>query len=215
MSGASEIPDAWPPPDADKHSNPVKGTVVPLFPLPNLFLFPGTLMPLHIFEPRYTRMVEDCLDGPGRIAVGAVLESHHQDLQGAPPFFPTAGLGEIAKHERLPDGRFLIVLAGLARVRIREVQSTQPYRQVEAVLLREVPPSKAESVLLAKKLRAALVARAPELVQLPEGMPVGHLADLLILRLGLLQRQAEDLYARLDVADRATRALIEHARTSV
>ena len=35
------------------------GVVVPLFPLPNLFLFPGTLMPLHIFEPRYRQMIED------------------------------------------------------------------------------------------------------------------------------------------------------------
>ncbi len=213
MSGESAVPDAWPP-EAEETSKPTRGVIVPLFPLPNLFLFPGTLMPLHIFEPRYTRMVEDCLDGPGRIAVGAVLESHHKELQGSPPVFPTAGLGEIAKHERLPDGRFLIVLAGLARVRIQEVNSATPYRQVEAVLLRELPPTKAESALLATKLRAALVERAPELVQLPEGMPVGHLADLLILRLGLMQAQAEALYGCLDVADRATRALIAHARTS-
>ena len=42
---------------------------VPLFPLPNVFLFPGQVLPLHIFEPRYRKMIADVLDGPGRIAV--------------------------------------------------------------------------------------------------------------------------------------------------
>ncbi len=214
MSVPSEIPDAWPPEPAPSDAGEPHGLIVPLFPLPNLFLFPGTVMPLHIFEPRYKQMIEDCLDGPGRIAVAAIAQSHHTELDGAPPFFPIAGLGEITKHERLPDGRFLIELAGLTRVRIREIESRRLYRRVQAGVLREIPPGKKESAMLAKKLRQALLTRAPELPGLPEELPVGHLADLLILCLGLNQSRAEDLYARLDVADRATRALIEHARTS-
>jgi hypothetical protein len=213
MNPESSIPDAWPPEEPAPPAIGGGGLVVPLFPLPNLFLYPGTLMPLHIFEPRYRQMVEDCLDGPGRIAVGAVLQSHHDQLEGAPPVFPVAGLGEIAKHERLPDGRFLIVLVGLARAGIREVASGRSYRRVEAHPLREVPPSKREDPLLRQKLREALLARAPELAtKLSEHLPVGHLADLLILRMSLPQTNVEDLYARLDVADRATRALVEHAR---
>ena len=53
------IPDAWPPAE-----NSGDAVVVPMFPLPGLFLFPRQLLPLHIHEPRYRRMIEDGLDGP-------------------------------------------------------------------------------------------------------------------------------------------------------
>ena len=56
------VPDAWPPEGGDAST-----TLVPMFPLPNAFLLPGTIIQLDVFEPRYTRMIEDCLDGPGRI----------------------------------------------------------------------------------------------------------------------------------------------------
>src|SRR4029450_1163194 len=94
-----------------------KGAVTPLFPLPNVFLFPGTRMPLHVFEPRYRQMVLDLLDTRGRIVMGTVLESHMHELAAAPPVLPIAGLGEIFHHERLPDGRLYIWLAGVAAAR--------------------------------------------------------------------------------------------------
>ena len=42
---------------------------IPVFPLPEVVFFPGTVLPLHVFEPRYRRMVADCLAGDGRLAV--------------------------------------------------------------------------------------------------------------------------------------------------
>ena len=50
--------------------------VAPLFPLPNVFLFPGCVMPLHVFEPRYRQMVEDLLDGPGQVVMGTLEQDH-------------------------------------------------------------------------------------------------------------------------------------------
>src|SRR6185436_16317400 len=93
-----------------EQSDDARQRIVPLFPLPNVFLYPGCVMPLHIFEPRYRQMIEDQLDGPGQIVMGTVPSEHAADLDGAPPVRPIAGLGEIFRHERLPDGRFLIWL---------------------------------------------------------------------------------------------------------
>jgi Lon protease-like protein len=186
-----------------------------MFPLPNVFLLPGTIMPLHVFEPRYRQMVEECLDGPGRIVIASVLEGHHDELDGAPPVHHIAGLGEIWRHERLPQGRFLIWLAGLTRVLIREVPSDKPYRRVEAQPLIEIPPSKCDDARLREDVKQAVLARTPEALNLPDTIPLGHLVDLLLLKLCLPQPCMERLYSELRVGDRARHALEEHARRPV
>src|SRR6185436_5860025 len=84
--------------------------LAPMFPLQDVYLFPGTFIPLHIFEPRYRQMVEDSLDGPGRIVIASPLEDETQAPDAQPSVHPIAGLGEIARHERLEDGRFMIWL---------------------------------------------------------------------------------------------------------
>ncbi len=84
---------------------------LPLFPLPSTVFFPHTLLPLHVFEPRYRQMTQHVLDGHGYMAV--VLNTE----QGAAP---VAGLGRLVHHERLPDGRFHILLQGIARVALDE-----------------------------------------------------------------------------------------------
>jgi Lon protease-like protein len=189
-----------------------------MFPLPNVFLLPGTIMPLHVFEPRYKEMVEDCLDGPGRIVIATVLEEHHDGLSGAPPVHHIAGLGEIARHERLPENRFLIWLAGHSRVRIQEIASEKPYRIVDAQPLIEVPAPKPEDERLRREVIAAMWLRSPEMrgqedrARLSEGVPLGHLVDLLLLKLTLPQSAMQDYYSRLEVADRARCALAAHAK---
>jgi ATP-dependent Lon protease len=196
----------------DPAHGPTPGRIVPMFPLPNVFLFPGTLMPLHIFEPRYRQMIEDSLDGPGRLVVSTVLEAHHDECAGAPPVHHVAGLGEIARHERLPDGRFLIVLAGLARVLIREVHSDRLYRKVEAITLREIEAGKACESRLRARLEKAVLARCTDLSNLPGDMPLGQLTDFLLVRLQLPQSPMQELYSCMQVEDRARRALAEHER---
>jgi Lon protease-like protein len=188
--------------------------VVPLFPLPGLFLFPGTALPLHIFEARYRQMVEDLLDTSGRFVLGTVMPGHEKEVMGAPPVHCIAGLGEIARHQRLPDGRFVIFVIGLTRVRLSEVESDRPYRKVEIAPLveRAVPPSEADA--LRRDLMTAVKARSPSVI-LPPDVPLGQLTDLLLLHLRLDVTTMIDLYSRLDIGERARGALDHHARTPI
>jgi uncharacterized protein len=199
------IPDAWPRAAGLSLS-------APLFPLPGFFLYPGTVVPLHIFEPRYRQMIEDLLDGPGRLVMGSVLEGHESELLGSPPVFPIGGLGEIGRHERLPDGRFNILLVGVRRVRIREVESDRLYRKVEVDLLEEIQVPDAKLRAIRDALHKAILARCTEFLNLPAQMPVSNLVDVLIQRMELPRATVERLYAELDVAKRAEGALAEHAR---
>ncbi len=201
------IPDTWP--------QTSRVAAAPLFPLPGFFLYPGTVVPLHIFEPRYKQMIEDMLDGPGRLVMGSVLEGHESELAGAPPVFPIGGLGEIGRHERLPDGRFNILLVGLTRVCMHEVESDRAYRKVEFEPLEELQVPEPRQRALRSALQKAVLARCNEFLNLPAQMPVSNLADLLIQRMELRRATIERLYAELDVEKRAEAALAEHARQPI
>lgn len=112
-------------------SSPV--TRLSIFPLPGTLLFPGLQLPLHIFEPRYRAMVSDALARDRRIA----MIQPQAAVEGA-PLFQVGCVGHIGEVEALDDGRFNIVLEGLARFRIvRELDVTTPFRQVEAELLED------------------------------------------------------------------------------
>jgi Lon protease-like protein len=102
---------------------------IPIFPLPDVVLFPHTLMPLHIFEPRYRQMVRDCLAGDRRMAMALLKAGWEKDYYGRPPIYPIAGAGEIIQYEELPDGRFNILLRGTMRIGIlSELPVDKPYR---------------------------------------------------------------------------------------
>lgn len=106
---------------------------IPIFPLPDVVLFPHTLLPLHIFEPRYRRMVEDCLAGDKRLAMGLLKPGWEKDYYGRPPIHAIAGAGEIVQHEVLADGRFNIVVRGTLRIGVTaEMPPDLPYRVVRA-----------------------------------------------------------------------------------
>ena len=112
--------------------DPVRVTTTRLsvFPLPGALLFPRMHLPLHIFEPRYRAMVSDALARDRRI--GMVQPRGPGE---PPPLFDTGCVGRIVDVEALPDGRFDIVLEGLARFAVvRELDVTTPFRQVEARL---------------------------------------------------------------------------------
>jgi Lon protease-like protein len=113
---------------------------LPIFPLPDVVLLPGGLLPLHIFEPRYRAMTEDALAGDRLIAMARALGD------GEPHEVPRIlGVGHIVAADRLPDGRFRILLRGAGRVRIDEELPLSPrqYRQVRAHALDDeaTPPA--------------------------------------------------------------------------
>ena len=91
---------------------------IPIFPLPNVVLFPNVFLPLHIFEPRYRAMVADALAGDRIIGMVLLQPGFEADYEGRPPVYPVGCAGVITHSEPLPDGRFNIVLRGLEKFRI-------------------------------------------------------------------------------------------------
>ena len=139
---------------------------LPLFPLPNVVLFPHALLPLHIFEERYRAMVRDILSGARFIAV-SLIAADAVEGEEKPPVQPIAGVGEVVMAHELPDGRFNLVVRGRARVHIdEELASDRPYRLVTATL---VPDNAVEP----GELRDADQALRALINQLADAIPEG------------------------------------------
>ena len=111
--------------------------IVPIFPLPNVVMFPKTLVPLHVFEERYQVLTREALAGDRRVALVLLKEGWEANYANNPAVHEVACLGRIESCEELEDGKYDIVLAGAHRVRlVREVQHS-PYRLAEVQLLEE------------------------------------------------------------------------------
>jgi len=107
------------------------GNALPLFPLPEVVLLPGTVLPLQVFEPRYVSLVEDLQRSGGRLAVPH-LRLGETTPRGAPAFDLFAGAGVLQRCETLPAGRYLIEIRCQVRVRLEEIAVDTPYRQARA-----------------------------------------------------------------------------------
>lgn len=95
---------------------------VALFPLAGSVLLPGCDLPLNVFEPRYLNMVDDALKDERLIGMVQTLEDGSQTKIG--------GLGRIVQFAEMDDGRYMLVLRGLKRFRVREnIQVKTPYGQ--------------------------------------------------------------------------------------
>jgi Lon protease-like protein len=116
---------------------------VPVFPLPKLVLFPGTSLPLHIFEPRYRDMLADTLAGKDHlIAVAQLMPGWEAEYDARPAIYPIAGVGRIATHVRNADGTYDIVLEAVARVQLEELApGGVRYRRAAATVLHERAPA--------------------------------------------------------------------------
>lgn len=151
---------------------------VPIFPLPEVTFFPETVLPLHVFEPRYRQMIADCLAGDRWLAVGMLRPGWEKDYQGRPPVHPVAGAGEIIQAEMLADGRYNILLDGRVRVRVltEEPPGERAYRVVRAERLRDRGPSSGDGAFAAR-MHELRVAHARLLVALGQSHPdvVGRL----------------------------------------
>ncbi len=111
----------------------------PIFPLPDVVLFPGAYLPLQIFEPRYRAMTRDALEGDG--VIGMVLIKPGEDMMARrAPVFEVGCAGQIVESRKLPDGRYHLVLRGRLRFRILdEEQASSGYRCARASALPETP----------------------------------------------------------------------------
>ena len=102
--------------------------IIPVFPLSNFIIFPETTVPLNIFEPRYIQMVDDAMKGE-RI-IGMVQPKNSS--QSIPALYDIGCAGKIKSFNETEDGRYLIVLAGIARFKItKELANKKLYRECE------------------------------------------------------------------------------------
>jgi hypothetical protein len=128
---------------------------VPIFPLPDVTLFPRTLLPLHIFEARYRAMVADALARDRRICMVRLRPGYEAAYAGKPDVYAVGGLGEIVSCERLANGRYDMVLRGEARARIvQERPSDTLYRLVVVERIEDVAPA-ADVTPLVERIRGA------------------------------------------------------------
>lgn len=124
---------------------------LPLFPLPGALLLPRGQLPLHIFEPRYLAMVEDCLKSPLRL-IGMICPLGDTPGAEPPPDVPRLSsvgcAGRITRFTELDDGRLMITLSGIARFALgEELGGFTPYRRARAdwsPFLRDLGPAETD-----------------------------------------------------------------------
>lgn len=192
-------------------------TSIPIFPLPEVVLFPHQMLPLHIFEERYRDMVADALRGRQLIAVALLCRGYERlYFTQIAPICEVVGVGEIVDASPLPDGRYDILLRGRCRARIlREVRG-HSYRMAE---LRVLPsthfPDATETDLLRQELRNALVTnlcRWPQLQTqcvrlLDRDTPLEVVVNLVAAELPVSGRLRQTLLETSDVTQRTCRLI--------
>lgn len=140
---------------------------VPLFPLPKVVFIPGSLLPLHVFEPRYRDLVRDALDSHRLVAVPQLAPGWEASYEGTAPVHEVCGLGHIVRHQALDDGRYNVILFGLARIRIHaENPVDTSYRQVRALLCQNLSPGPRQLEALSREIEAlgaSMMSVRPEL----------------------------------------------------
>jgi Lon protease-like protein len=109
---------------------------LPLFPLGEV-LFPGMILPLHIFEPRYRLMIRRCVSE--KIAFGVVLITRGQEVGPGAEFFNVGTTARITRVQRVDDGRLYIASVGEQRFRVLQTNTDQPYLQGQVEVIPEQP----------------------------------------------------------------------------
>jgi uncharacterized protein len=172
--------------------------LLPIFPLPNVVLFPNVFLALHIFEPRYREMVADAVASDRMIGMVLLRPGWEHDYEGRPPVYAVGGSGVITHVEKLPDGRYNIVLRGLERFRITGEDHSRSYRRAAIEPLTEYGLSGDDRVEV-RRLRAkleTLLAPAAEKagtdIKIPSAMSDDDLVNALAQYLDLepLEKQA-------------------------
>ncbi|HLP30566.1 MAG TPA: LON peptidase substrate-binding domain-containing protein, partial [Geothrix sp.] len=110
--------------------------ILPLFPLPQVVLFPETFLPVRIFEPRYQEMTVDVLNAHHHLILTLMRENPEPGSMGeSAPIFDIGCLAEVVRAEPLTGGRWNLLLQGKDTVRILEEVSGKLYRQARTEVL--------------------------------------------------------------------------------
>jgi uncharacterized protein len=138
--------------------------VLPLFPLPDVVHFPGTHLPLHIFEPRYRQLVAELLERPAEERRIGMIFVHRDRASGETGLVEPGCAGLLVAHEALEEGRSNIVLAGEFRFVVERELPGKPYRRaLVRALDDDVPLLQAERAEeLSREISGLAVAVARE-----------------------------------------------------
>jgi len=153
--------------------------LLPLFPLGTV-LYPGVLLPLHVFEERYRLLIRQLIALPEgtrrRFGVVAIREGQEVGRDGVRALYDVGCAAEVRRVQAHEDGRFDIVTSGAERFRLHDLDDTRPYLQADVEWLPE--PEGADAALLAggvgrlfaayrNAVLAAQGERTPDAAQLP------------------------------------------------
>jgi Lon protease-like protein len=182
--------------------------LLPLFPLPDLVFFPNTRLPLHVFEPRYRKMVADALEADQRFGVVLLRPGWQTNYYGAPPVHRCGTLGTIEQAVALDDGRYNLLVRGDVRFRIVDEISMDPYRTARVIAQPQIVGATEDA--WAQREWLADLARQ-YLQYLPNQMPVPEietvglepLTNALIMSLNLDAEEKQKLLEIDDLIDRA------------
>lgn len=179
---------------------------LPLFPLPNVLLYPDAILPLHVFEPRYVQLVEDLNEGGlDEIVLGLLAPGWEDRYFDQPPIQTIAGLGQVIRSNVAEQGRYNLLVQGVRRVRIvEELPSERLYRRVRIEEVEEIlDGDQAEADALTEALRNELIEFADGSLVLRANATMGYMADLLTVALPLDMERRHELFQNLDVYERA------------
>jgi Lon protease-like protein len=124
-----------------------------MFPLPNVVLFPGALLPLHVFEPRYRELTQEVLAGKQLMGIVRLKPGFEEDYEGRPPVFETCGVGSVIESVAHGDGRYDITLRGLAVARIiKELPADRAFRRMHVQEVQDCPSDPAVTSAWQRKL---------------------------------------------------------------
>lgn len=192
--------------------------VARLFPLPDLIMFPHVMQPLHVFEPRYRKLLNDALNSDGLIAMCVLAPGWEDDYEGRPTLLPHACLGKVVTYQRTDNGKYNILLLGMRRIRIvRELPSKKGYREAQVKLLDDVAKSTNDERRPA--LQAALTKQFQDFLPknksadaaleelLATEIPLGVLTDLVSFALPMEFAEKRELLGECDIDKRATMLL--------
>ena len=147
--------------------------LLPLFPLPNVVLFPNVFLPLHIFEARYREMVADAIATDRMIGMVLLRPGWERDYDGRPPVYRVGCSGVVTHVERLPDGCYNLVLRGLERFQIVEEDDERSYRRAVTEPVRELPPTDDDRTII-RRQRSKLESMLSPAVEKAGGFPKPH-----------------------------------------
>lgn len=197
---------------------------LPLFPLPGVVLFPMTVLPLHIFEPRYRAMARHAIDGEKLIGMALLAPGWESDYEGRPAVHPMVCAGRLIHVAESPNGTFDILLEGLTRARVLSEEPGGAFRVAKVEIVSEAHLATEDEGLWRQRLDMMLVQVAPEVAApirkvlgtlMNSQLPLGTILDLIAHALPAAAPAKQQVLEGADVEARARCVLELLSRSTI